>query len=106
MKIYKNNLTSRECYFVERHRAKGRSYGVGVLRYSTSTGKDRWVVRTDFSYKQSDIDDIFQFTIVGSIDLDKIIYNAVLDAIDGFIKHKKIRKNKNMEGKHNEKTQH
>ena len=83
-KIYRNRSTSRECYFVERHRTKGRSYGVGVLRYNTATGKDRWVVRTDFSYKSSDIDDIFQFEVVGTMDIDKFISESVLDAVEEY----------------------
>ena len=88
MKIYKNNWSSRECYFVEWRRTHGRSYGIGVLRYSTSRGKDRWVVRRDFSYKQEDVDDPFQFTIVGTINLEKIIAHAVLEAVEIFKPHK------------------
>jgi hypothetical protein len=81
MKIYKNNWSSRECYFVEWRRQKGRCYGIGVLRYNTARGKDRWVVRRDYSYKESDIDDVFQFEVVGNINLEKLIAHAVLDVV-------------------------
>ena len=83
-KIYQNRSTSRECYFVERHRTNGRSYGVGVLRYNTATGKDRWVIRTDISYKSSDIDDIFQFMLVGNMNIDKVISESVMDAVEEY----------------------
>ena len=88
MKIYKNNWSSRECYFVEWRRQSGRCFGIGVLKYSTSRGKDRWVVRRDFSYKDSDLDDPFQFTVVGTINLEKLISHAVLEAVDIKYKHR------------------
>ena len=98
-KIYRNRSTSRECYFVERHRKNGRSYGVGVLRYNTATGKDRWVIRTDISYKSSDIDDIFQFMPVGSMNIDKIISESVLDAVEEY-RNSKLNHNLNGVNKH------
>ena len=94
-KIYRNRSTSRECYFVERHRTKGRSYGVGVLRYNTATGKDRWVIRTDISYKSSDIDDIFQFMPVGNMNIDKIISESVMEAVD---EYRNLKLNHNLNG--------
>ena len=75
MKIYKNLWVSYDCYFICSNSNKKYCYG-----YLVQKPKDKW----EFCHGQfynSDIKDTEHFPIVGEIDLNNIIIEAVLNNI-------------------------
>jgi hypothetical protein len=75
MKIYKNLYTSYDEYFIQAESDRTYSYGYIVSR---PTGE--WKLRGGQFYI-SDILDETHFPIVGEIDIDSVVSNAVLNAV-------------------------